>query len=376
MGRTPVLFEPLSLGGITLANQVAVSPMCQYSAEHGAANDWHLQHLGSLSLSGAGLVIVEQTAVEPEGRISHGCLGLYSDVQEAALARVVGFCRRAGSAALGIQLAHAGRKGSARLPWERGGPLSPEAGAWRTAAPSVIPFDNHWPAPEALDEAGLRRIRNTHAAAARRADRLGFDLVELLGAHGFLLHSFLSPITNQRTDAYGGGLANRMRYPLEVAAAIREVWPSGKALGMRITGTDWVDGGITPDDAGLFAAKLRDIGFDYVCVSSGGISPAARPAIGPGYQVPLADAVKKASGIAVQAVGMIVDAQQAEAIVADGHADCVALARGFLDDPRWVWHAAAALGADAAYPPQYLRARPEHWPGAALTRHRSAPGRR
>jgi 2,4-dienoyl-CoA reductase-like NADH-dependent reductase (Old Yellow Enzyme family) len=370
MERTPSLFEPLSLGGITLANRIAVSPMCQYSAENGAANDWHLQHLGSLSLSGAGLVIVEQTAVEPAGRITHGCLGLYSDVNEAALVRVVGFCRRAGSAALGIQLAHAGRKGSAKLPWEGGGPLPPEAGAWTNAAPSAIPFDTRWPAPQALDEAGLERIRNAHTAAARRADRLGFDLVELLGAHGFLLHSFLSPIANRRTDAYGGSLANRMRYPLEVAAAIREVWPRRKALGMRITGKDWVDGGITPEEAGIFAGKLSDIGFDYVCVSSGSISPAARPTIAPGYQVPLAAAVKKASGIAVQTVGMIVDPHQAEAIVAEGHADCVALARGFLDDPRWAWHAAAALGSDAVYPPQYLRARPEHWPGATLTRHR------
>jgi len=369
MERTPSLFEPLSLGGITLANRIAVSPMCQYSAESGAANDWHLQHLGSLSLSGTGLIIVEQTAVEPAGRITHGCLGLYSDANEAALARIVGFCRRARSAALGIQLAHAGRKGSARLPWEGGGPLPLQAGAWTTAAPSAIPFDNRWPAPQALNEAGMGQIRDAHVAAARRADRLGFDLVELLCAHGFLLHSFLSPITNRRTDRYGGSLANCMRYPLEVAAAIREVWPRRKALGMRVTGTDWVDGGITSDEAGIFARNLRDIGFDYVCVSSGGISPAARPAIAPGYQVPLAAAVKKASGIAVQAVGMIVDPHQAEAVVADGHADFVALARRFLDDPRWAWHAAAALGADAVYPPQYLRARPEHWPGAALTRH-------
>ena len=366
MERTRSLFEPLKLGGITLANRIAVSPMCQYSAENGAANDWHLQHLGSLSLSGAGLVVVEQTAVEPAGRISHGCLGLYSDANEAALARVVGFCRRAGSAALGIQLAHAGRKGSAKLPWEGGGPLPAEAGAWTTGAPSDIPFDDRWPVPQALDEAGLARIRDAHAEAAKRAERLGFDLVELLGAHGFLLHSFLSPITNRRTVAYGGSLANRMCYPLAVARAIREVWPRQKALGMRITGADWVDGGIRPDEAGVFAGELRDIGFDYVCVSSGGISPAARPAIAPGYQVPLAAAVKKASGIAVQAVGMIVDPHQAEAIVADGHADCVALARGFLDDPRWAWHAAIALGADAVYPPQYRRARPEQWPGAAL----------
>lgn len=372
MEKTPSLFEPLSLGGLTLANRIAVSPMCQYSAENGAANDWHLQHLGSLSLSGTGLVIVEQTAVEPTGRITHGCLGLYSDANEAALARVVGFCRRAGSTALGIQLAHSGRKGSAKLPWEGGGPLPPEAGAWTTAAPSGIPFDTRWPSPQALDEAGLGRIRDAHAEAARRADRLGFDLVELLGAHGFLLHSFLSSITNQRIDCYGGGLTNRMRYPLEVAAAIREVWPRRKALGMRITGTDWVDGGITSDEAGIFAGKLSDIGFDYVCVSSGGISPAARPAVAPGYQVPLAAAVKKTSGIPVQAVGMIVDPHQAEAIVADGLADCVALARGFLDNPRWTWHAAAVLGADVVYPPQYLRARPEHWPGAALARRRPA----
>jgi 2,4-dienoyl-CoA reductase-like NADH-dependent reductase (Old Yellow Enzyme family) len=292
------------------------------------------------------------------------------------LARIVGFCRRAGSAALGIQLAHAGRKGSARRPWEGGGPLPPGAGAWATAAASAIPFEVSWPAPEALDQTGMARIRDAHAAAAKRADRLGFDLVELLGAHGFLLHSFLSPITNRRTDPYGGSLANRMRYPLEVAAALREVWPCRKALGMRITGTDWVDVGITSDEAGIFAGKLRDIGFDYVCVSSGSISPAARPAIGPGYQVPLATAVKKASGIAVQAVGMIRRPAAGGSDRCRRHADCVALARAFLDDPRCAWHAAAALGANAAYPPQYLRARPEHWPGAALTRHRPGPQHR
>jgi 2,4-dienoyl-CoA reductase-like NADH-dependent reductase (Old Yellow Enzyme family) len=369
MQRSRSLFEPLNLGGVTLANRIAVSPMCQYSAEDGAANDWHLQHLGSLSLSGAALV-VEQTAVGPAGRISHGCLGLYCDANERALARVVGFCRRAGSAALGIQLAHAGRKGSAKLPWEGGGPLAPDAGAWTTAAPSAIPFDDHWPAPQALDEAGLARIREAHANAARRADRLGFDLVELLAAHGFLLHSFLSPIANRRIDSYGGSLANRMRYPLEVAAATRDAWPRRKPLGMRITGCDLVDGGITTDEAGIFASELRAIGLDYVCVSSGGISPSARPAMAPGYQVPLAGAVKKASGIPVQAVGMILSAHQAEAIIAGGQADFVALARGFLDDPRWAWHAAAALGADAVYPPQYRRARPEHWPGAALAHPR------
>lgn len=367
MEQASQLFRPITLGGITLANRIAVSPMCQYSAEDGSANDWHLQHLGALSLSGAGLLIVEQTAVEPAGRITHGCLGLYSDANEAALARIVALCRRAGSAALGIQLAHAGRKASARLPWEGGGPLAAEAGAWTTLAPSAIPFDNHWPVPQSLDEAALDRICQTHADAAKRADRLDFDLVELLAAHGFLLHSFLSPVANRREDAYGGdNFANRLRFPLAVARAVRAVWPRSKALGMRITGSDWVPGGIGPDEAGILARELRSIGFDYVCVSSGGISPQARPTIAPGYQVPFSAAVRSASGIAVQAVGMIVDPHQAEQIVASGCADCIVLARAFLDDPRWAWHAAVRLGADAAYPPQYRRARPDQWPGATL----------
>ena len=370
------LFEPITLGGITLINRITVSPMCQYSAENGSAGDWHLQHLGSLSLSGAGLVIVEQTAVEPDGRITHGCLGLYSDANEAALGRVLALCRRWGSARLGIQLAHAGRKGSARLPWHGGGPLAVDNGAWPAAAPSAIPFDDRWPVPEALDESGLARIRDAHVAAARRADRIGFDLVELLAAHGFLLHCFLTPIANRRCDQYGGSFANRMRYPLEIAAAVREVWPRDKALGMRITGTDWMAGGITPEEAGVFARELRGIGLDYVCVSSGGIGPQARPAIGPGYQVPFAAAVKKASGIAVQAVGMIVDPHQAEEILATGCADSVALARAFLDDPRWAWHAADALGAEIACPPQYRRARPDQWPGALLARPRGSSERR
>lgn len=367
------LFEPITLGGLTLPNRIAVSPMCQYSAENGSANDWHLQHLGSLSVSGAGLVVVEQTAVEPAGRITHACLGLYSDANEAALAPVVALCRRWGGARLGIQLAHAGRKGSTRLPWQGGGPLGPDNGAWTTAAPSAVPFGDDWPAPQELDEAGLRRIRDAHAEAARRADRLGFDLAEVLAAHGFLLHSFLSPLSNRRSDAYGGGLDGRMRFPLEVAASVRAAWPREKALGMRITGSDWLAGGITPEEAGIFAGRLRELGFDYVCVSSGGISAQARPIVAPGYQVPFAASVRKASGIAVQAVGMTVDPHQAEAIVAAGDADFVALARGFLDDPRWAWHAADALGADLACAPQYRRARADQWPGAEFARRRPQP---
>lgn len=360
------LFTPIAVGGLELPNRIAVSPMCQYSATDGSANDWHLLHLGSLSLSGAGLLTVEATAVEPEGRITPRCLGLYSDANEAALAPVVAACRRWGGARLGIQLAHAGRKASAKVPWEGGGPLAADEGAWATVAPSPEPLDERWPAPRALDESGLARVREAFAAAARRADRLGFDLLELHGAHGYLLHSFLSPVSNRRADRYGGSAANRMRFPLEVAAAVRAAWPRRKALGMRITGSDWLPGGLTPDDAVAFARELHEVGLDYVCVSSGGISPKARVVVGPGYQVPFAEAVKQMGGIAVQAVGMVVAPRQAEAILAEGRADWVAAARAFLDDPRWGWHAADALGAAAACPPQYARARPDLWPGAAL----------
>lgn len=367
------LFSPITIGGLSLPNRIAVSPMCQYSAVDGLANDWHLQHLASLSLSGAGVLIVEMTAVEPAGRITPACLGLYSDAHEAALERVVAACRRWGNTKLGIQLAHAGRKASVHVPWQGGKPLSAAEGAWQTVAASAVPFDAEWPAPQALDQAGLARLRDAFAAAARRADRLGFDLLELHGAHGYLLHNFVSPVANRRQDEYGGSFDNRMRLPLEIAAAVRGVWPRSKAFGMRITGSDWIEGGLTAADAAVFAALLKEAGCDYVCVSSGGISPDARPVVGPGYQVPFAERVKRDAGIAVQAVGMIADPHQAEAIVADGRADCVALARGFLDDPRWAWHAADALGAEAACPPQYRRSRPDLWPGAALAHpHRAA----
>ena len=255
------LFSPITIGGLTLPNRIAVSPMCQYSAVDGLANDWHLQHLGSLSLSGAGVVIVEMTAVEPQGRITPACLGLYSDANEAALERVVATCRRWGNTRLGIQLAHAGRKASVHVPWQGGKPLSAEDGAWQAVGAASIPFDDDWPAPRALDHEGLGRISSAFVAAARRADRLGFELLELHGAHGYLLHSFLSPIANDRSDDYGGRPENRMRFPLEVAAAVRAVWPRGKALGMRITGSDWAEGGLTSADATLFAAALKEAGI-------------------------------------------------------------------------------------------------------------------
>jgi NADPH2 dehydrogenase len=366
MGPSSRLFSPLTVGGLSLANRIAVSPMCQYSAVDGSATDWHVQHLGSLSLSGAGALILEATAVEPEGRITPRCLGLYSDANEAALERVLATCRRWGNTRLGIQLAHAGRKASVHVPWEGGKPLTAAEGAWPTVAASPIPFDAGWPAPQMLDAGGLARIRDAFAAAAVRAHRLGFDLVELHGAHGYLLHSFVSTISNRRDDAYGGSLDARMRFPLEVAAAVRAVWPRDKALGMRITGSDWIAGGLTPADAAVYAAALKEVGLDYVCVSSGGVSPQARVIVEPGYQVPFAEAVKAEGKITVQAVGMIAEPHQAEAIVAAGRVDWIALARAFLDDPRWAWHAADALGAEAACPPQYRRSRPDLWPGAAL----------
>ena len=370
MERTPSLFEPVSLGGLTLANRIAVSPMCQYSAENGAANDWHLQHLGSLSLSGAGLVIVEQTAVEPAGRISHGCLGLYSDANEAALARVVDFCRRAGSAALGIQLAHAGRKGSAKLPWEGGGPLPPDAGAWTTAAPSAIPFDNRWPAPQALDEAGLARIRDAHADGGKARRAVGFRPGRIAGRARISAAQLPLP-DRQSTNGSPTAAAS------PTACAIRSKWRprsarsgrAGKRSACASPARDWVDGGITPDEAGIFAGKLRDIGFDYVCVSSGGISPAARPAIAPGYQVPFAAAVKKASGIAVQAVGMIVDPHQARSDRCRRPGGLCRAGARVSRRPALGLACRRCARRRCRLSAAILRARPEHWPGAALTRH-------
>ncbi len=364
---SPLLFTPLQLGGLTLPNRIVVSPMCQYSAEAGSATDWHMIHLGSLALSNAGLLVIEATAVEAQGRITPGDLGLYSDANEAALGRVLDACRRWGNTPIAIQLAHAGRKASAQVPWEGG--LALKDGAWETSAPSAIPFADGWHTPKALDKAGLARIRDAFVATARRADRLGIDAAEIHGAHGYLLHEFLSPLSNQREDDYGGNSRNRMRFPLEVAAAVRDAWPAGKPLGARITGSDWVEGGLTPEDAVAFAQALKALGYDYVCVSSGGNAAQARIKLEPGYQVPFAEKVKAGAGIATRAVGLIAGARQAEDILQAGKADMVAMARAFLDDPHWVWHAAEALGAEAPpYPRQYLRSQAKVWPGAALAR--------
>jgi 2,4-dienoyl-CoA reductase-like NADH-dependent reductase (Old Yellow Enzyme family) len=366
----PHLFDPCTVGPVELPNRVVIAPMCQYSAQDGSATDWHLQHLMNLALSRAGLVVVEATAVERLGRITHGCLGLYSDENEAALKRALDAARRVADprTRFGIQLAHAGRKGSCQRPWEGGRPLGSGEDPWQTVAPSAVSFAEGGPPPVALDAAGLARISAAFCQAAERAVRLGFEMIELHAAHGYLMHEFLSPLSNKRSDGYGGSSEGRMRFPLEVARALRATVPRTIALGARITGTDWADGGLGVEDAIAFATALKNAGFDYVCVSGGGAVPQVKIPIGPGYQVPLAAKVRAETKLVTRAVGLIIDAQQAEDIISSQHADLVALARAILDDPRWVWHAAERLGEKLAYPPQYARAASEVWPGAKLVR--------
>ena len=341
--------------------------MCQYSADDGSMTDWHLMHLGNLSCSGAGMIVIEATGVTREGRITHGCTGLYSDHNEAAMQRVVESCRRISRNPIGIQLAHAGRKASSSFPWQHGKPLAADQSPWTTVAPSAMPFGDGWHVPRELAVDEIRALVESFAHAALRAKRIGLDAVELHSAHGYLLHEFLSPVSNRRTDAYG---AERMKFPLEAARAVRECWPRERALGARITGSDWIEGGLTPADAVAYARELKKIGFDYVCVSSGGLSPLARIKVEPGYQVPFASAVKAAVPIAVRAVGMIADPDQAEAILQANQADMICMARAMLDDPRWVWHAAERFGVTIEYPPQYARAHPELWPGSKVARPR------
>ncbi len=359
------LFSPARLRDLTLDNRVAVSPMCQYSADDGSATDWHMMHLGMLSNSGASLLIIEATGVERAGRISPGCLGLYSDENEQALKRVVDACRKYGSARIGIQLGHAGRKASTNRPWQGtppGGPL--KEGAWQTKAPSAIPFNEGWHTPAAMTPRQIEEVIAAFVAATKRAERIGLDLIELHGAHGYLLNQFLSPLSNKRNDEWGGSLENRMRLPLEVFKATRAAWPESKPLGMRISAVDWVEGGWTIEDSIALAGRLKDLCCDFIDVSSGGNHPSARIPIGPSYQVPFAEQIKKAVGIPIMAVGMITDAEQAESIIRTGQADFVAIARAFLDDPHWAWHAAYRLGTEPKWPDQYRRVGPQAWPPA------------
>ncbi|MCL4189098.1 MAG: NADH:flavin oxidoreductase/NADH oxidase [Rhodobacteraceae bacterium] len=353
-----LLFTPLDAGGMTVPNRIVVAPMCQYTATDGVPGDWHLVHLGQFAQSGPGLILVEATGVEPEGRITPGCTGLWSDAQEAAFARIVAFCRQVGGARIGIQLGHAGRKGSTAAPWEGGGVVPAEAGGWRVPAPSAVPYLPGWPVPEELDRAGLARIRDAFAAAARRAARAGFDVVELHAAHGYLLHSFLSPLTNRRGDSHGGSLANRMRFPLEVFEAVRASFPAERPVLVRISATDWIDGGWTPDESIAFGRELKALGCAVIDVSSGGLDQRQKLAPGPGYQVALSAAVRAGARLPTIAVGQITEPFQAETILRAGQADMVALARGMLWNPRWAWHAAAALGDEPSMPAQYARANP------------------
>jgi len=352
------LFSPLSLGKLTLKNRVAIAPMCQYSADNGAATEWHRIHLGHLALSGAGLLIIEATAVEPEGRISPADLGLWSDETERALAEVLHSVRQYSPMPIAIQLAHAGRKASTHVPWEGGKNIPSSAGGWRTFAPSALAFAEGDETPLALDAAGLQRIRDGFAAAARRTDRLGIDAIELHAAHGYLLHQFLSPLSNRREDAYGGSLENRMRFPLEVFDAVRAAFDPSKPVGIRVSATDWVEGGWDVEQCAVFAQELKKRGCAFIDVSSGGLSPLQQIPLKPGYQVPFAEHIRRASGMPTIAVGLITEAEHAEEIVASGHADMVALARGILYNPRWPWHAAAKLGGQVDAPPQYWRSQP------------------
>lgn len=363
-----ILFSPVSLRSLTLPNRIVVSPMCQYVAEEGRATTWHLIHLGHMALSGAGLLCIEATAVEPEGRITAGDLGLWDDTTEAALRPVLAAIRQHSKIGVIMQLAHAGRKASSDVPWEGGQLVPVSAGGWVPVAPSAVPQRDGELPPAALDVTGMQRIREAFVASARRAMRLGLDGIEIHGAHGYLLHEFLSPIANRRTDQYGGSLENRMRFPLEVFDAVRAEVPADKPVGVKVSATDWIDRGWDVAQTIAFAQELKQRGVDWISVSSGGISPLQKITLGPGYQVPFAQVVKQATGVNTIAVGLITQARQAEELLASGQADQVALARAMLYDPRWGWHAAAELGAtiDDA-PPSYWRAPPHEHSG--LFRH-------
>src|SRR5277367_1994437 len=352
------LFSPIEFRGLKLANRIMVSPMCQYSADDGSANDWHFTHINNLSLSGAAMFCIEATHVEAIGRITPGCLGLWNDATEAALKPILAAVRKYSKAAVAMQIAHAGRKGSSHKPWDGGQQVPLDKGGWQTVAPSALPHKEGELAPLALDAAGLARVRDAFVATTERADRLGIDAIEVHGAHGYLLHEFLSPISNHRTDQYGGSLQNRMRYPLEVFDAVRAAFPERKPVGVKVSATDWVEGGWDLAQTIEFAKELKKRGVDWIDASSGGVSPKQKIPLGPGYQVPLAQGIKQATGLTTMAVGLITQAQQAEDIVASGKADMVALARAMLYDPRWGWHAAAELGGQVQAPPQYWRSQP------------------
>jgi 2,4-dienoyl-CoA reductase-like NADH-dependent reductase (Old Yellow Enzyme family) len=357
------LFTPLRVGSLQLTNRIVVAPMCQYSAESGCMTDWHVIHLGQLALSGAALLTIEATAVTPQGRITYGDVGLYSDETERAMARVLDTLRRWSDIPIAIQLAHAGRKASSEKPWLGGAQIPPDtANGWQTVAPSSVPFADQQMAPTALDGDGLAKVRQAFIDATKRAARLGLDAVQIHGAHGYLLHQFLSPLSNRRDDEYGGSLINRMRFPLEIFDSVRAAFPPERPVTMRVSGTDWAPGGWSIEQTEALAEALEARGCSAINVSGGGITPAQKVPLGPNYQVPLARAVKQRVKIPVVAVGLITEFEQAEAIIGTGDADLIALARAVLYDPRWPWHAAAHFKAHVKAPAQYLRSQPRQHP--------------
>lgn len=353
------LFTPLQVGDLELVNRIVIAPMCQYSAVDGCMTDWHVIHLGHLALSGAALLTIEATAVLPDGRITYADVGLWSDETEAAMARTLESVRHWSEMPIAVQLAHAGRKASNEVPWKGGNEISPnEKNGWQTVAPSAIAYEEGGITPVALDRDGMTRVREAFADSARRAARLELDAVQIHAAHGYLLHEFLSPLSNRRDDEYGGSLENRMRFPLEVFDAVRASFPSKHPVSVRVSGTDWVEGGWDIEQTVSFAQALEARGCSAIHMSSGGLTPAQKIPVGPSYQVPLARAVKDSTSIPVVAVGLITEFDQAEAIVGTGDADMIALARTILYDPRWPWHAAAHFGARVRAPDQYLRSQP------------------
>jgi 2,4-dienoyl-CoA reductase-like NADH-dependent reductase (Old Yellow Enzyme family) len=353
------LFSPTKLRGLELANRIVVSPMCQYNSDNGSANDWHLMHLGQFSLGAGALVMTEATHVTPEGRITLKCAGMYSDENAAAMKRVIDFCRKYGVAKHGIELAHAGRKGSTLPPAAGGRALKPEEGAYETVAPSALPYAPDWHVPREMTKQDIARVRNAFADAVKRVLRIGYDLVELHAGHGYLCHEFLSPLSNHRKDEYGGSLENRMRFTLETFAAMRAAWPSDKPMGARISVTDWVEGGWNADESVVLARELKKLGCDYIDCSSGALDPRQQVPFAPGYNVPFAARIRKEADIPTMVVGLITGPRQCEEIVASDKADFVCLARGAMWNPRFAWHAAEELGAEAAYAPKYMACHPK-----------------
>lgn len=357
------LFSPTKLRDLELNNRIVVSPMCQYQSEDGNVNDWHLMHYGSLAMGAAGLVLTEMTSVSDDARISLQCAGVYSDENEAAWKRVIDFCKKFGVATLGIQLGHAGRKGSTLPPAQNGLSLTAEQGAWETVAPSALPFADGWHTPREATKADLEKIKADFVSAVERCDRIGFDLIEMHAGHGYLLNQFLSPITNKREDEYGGSLENRMRFVLEVFEAMRAKWPQGKPMGARISATDYVDGeGFTPDETVVLAKALKEKGIDYVDISGGGLDPRQKPPFDIAYQAPIAEKVRREADITSMTVGLIDDPKVADEIITSGQADFIKIGRGALYNPRWAWHAANALGVETQYPGKYFPAQPKFRP--------------